>query len=81
MGRTAGFTVDWPVTFPVEDGRTFIVDLADGEVRIRVDGADDWRALGPQHTPSTGAVVGMALRRWREMTGEPVMIAGARRQP
>jgi hypothetical protein len=80
MGRTSGFVIRWPVTFPVEDGRTFIVDLAEGEIRIRVDGTDEWRLLGRQHTPTTGAVVGMALRLWRETTGEPVMIAGARRQ-
>lgn len=37
MGRTSGFTIDWPVRIPVEDGRTFIVERVD-------DGSQEYRA-------------------------------------
>lgn len=47
MGRTSGFTVDWPVRIPVEDGRTLIAErVADGgPPRVR-RGHRRWRSMG-----------------------------------
>jgi hypothetical protein len=84
MGRTRGFAIDWPVTIHVEDGRTFIVELApDDNLWVRVDGSDERRSIDPSlygfGVPSEGAVVGRTLRWWHETTGEPVAIAPSRR--
>jgi hypothetical protein len=79
MGRRTS-TIDWPVGFTVEDGRTFVVEMIDdGSLRIRIDGGDDWRSMGPpQSTPSVGAVVGRALTWWYRTYGEPIMLARGR---
>ena len=37
MGRISGFTIDWPVGIPIEDGRTFISHaLVKGRYTLRV---------------------------------------------
>jgi hypothetical protein len=77
MGRTSGFTIDWPVGIPIEDGRTFIVEpVDDGSVRVSVEGIGEWRSLGtPLRTLSIGSVVGHTLH-WRyETTGELAILA------
>jgi hypothetical protein len=75
MGRTSGFTIDWPVGIPIEDGRTFIVEpVDDGSVRVSVEGTDEWHSLGtPLRALSIGSVVGHTLHWWHETTGEPVI--------
>jgi hypothetical protein len=48
MGRISGFTIDWPVGIPIEDGRTFIVEpVDDGSVRVSVEGSGEWRRIDP----------------------------------
>jgi hypothetical protein len=75
MGRTSGFVIRWPVTFSVEDGRTFSVALTDdGNLRICVDGAREWLDMGRHHIPSVGAVMGSTLRWWYDRTGEPLFL-------
>jgi hypothetical protein len=81
VGRTSGFTVEWPVRIAVEDGRTFVVErMDDGSLRACVDGSDAWRSMGtPHQPPSIGSVVGRFLYWWRETTGEVVILAPTRR--
>jgi hypothetical protein len=80
MGRTTS-TITWPVTFTVEDGRTFVVEMIDdGTLRTRIDGEDDWRSMAPaHHPPDVGAVVGYALTWWYRTHGEPIILARGRR--
>jgi hypothetical protein len=79
MGRKTS-TIDWRVTFRVEDGQNFVVEMIDdGSLRIGVDGDDNRRSMGPpQLTPSEGAVIGRALTWWYRTTGEPIILAGRR---
>jgi hypothetical protein len=81
VGRTSGFTVEWPVRIAVEDGRTLVVGIdAEKNLRVRVDGTEDWQDMGSKLlVPSIGAVVGRTLRWWRETTGEVVILAPTRR--
>jgi hypothetical protein len=74
MGRATS-KIGWPVTFTVEDGRTFVVEMIDdGSLRIRTDGADEWRPMGPPlPTPSVGAVVGRALTWWYRAYGGAIL--------
>jgi hypothetical protein len=75
--------IGWPVRIPVDDGRTFIVEqTGDGDLRVRVDGTDEWRTIDPlvygRGVASEGAVIGRTLRWWHETTGEAVIIGRPR---
>ncbi len=72
--------IERPVTIRLDDGRTFLVEReGDADLRVCVAGADDWRVMGwPCGVFSVGAVVDRTLRRWRETTGEPVIIGRTR---
>lgn len=79
MGCTSGFTIRWLVRIDVEDGRTFVVEPTDdGDLRVRIDGTDEWWTIDPlvygRGVASEGAVVGRTLRWWHQTTGEAVIV-------
>jgi hypothetical protein len=64
MGQKRMAPIEWPVTIPINDGRTFLVERhGDADLQVCAAGTNDWRVMGwPYGVASVGAVVGRTLR-------------------